>query len=893
MKKIIVLFLIVLSAFSAFAGIRTFNETWDATLGPAKTQKLKWFQAETVQLNLTPRLGRATVDLSDTNTVVTWEITGWNDTTNVYAATVGLITDIDAGLCEFELPPAESNLPVGTYRGYVRAFTQDGETVEDIGVLCYQNIKVYFAPDGRLFNWEGPYTYAPFDSALTNSIYAGIATNEQDILDNFSDIATLQSDLASTSNTLAATDAALTSGLGSLNADLTTASNTLSAADTAISNALQSQITANDSDIESLQSQVSGNDGEIATLQSDLASTSNALTAADAANLSSLATASNTLTAADASLVADLGSLNADLITVSNTLTTADTTVSNALQNHITSSDVEFANLQAQVSGNDGDISTLQSDLATASNSLSAGYASADAGLQGAMLTKSDAAGVIRIAQGAAAEPYGHSFDALISALAAAMSGDVVLVPPGTFSATSVPGGVSVIGSGVNSTTIVSAGGISIGSAAQLSHVRIEETTGSAGAAMSQSGSGSVVTDVVVDANQAAHGAIIFGFSNVCDQVSILHAGVHGFAVKGSGHRLINCIAHEGSQDGIIIKADDSQSNNNTTFDIEVTGCRLEDCGTAIYLEAYDAASKVFDVNVRDSLAKGCTRAVVSNTDHADSVISNVVIEISAINTDIDLYSFHNGLVSNQRIEVLSASAGNNLVSDGSLILGLAGQEAFEMFSVDVKRVNPQTEFQRAALVGNSLYLSGINTLATDHTGYFADTGQQLIIVDSGVSAADNDPFTGALTGDTWIRLENQFIGTPTLPALPITVTFGFPVAGIDHTSAYTRFRMRASSFHPPSDADTWDFYSSASSTATSHTIGVIESFSNSSRAQLTTVPVGDWKVWMVMWFATSSSADYFGYAGNRTTVKVEFWNPRDGLIRRMSGSPLNENYVR
>lgn len=136
--------------------LRKFNEKWNANNATTKAQRLKWFQGETVLLQLTARAGREAYDLTDPDTVVTWTITGWNDTNVVYAATVGVITDAATGLCQFELPPVESNLPVGTYHGYVKAIIQDGETVEDIGVLCEQIIKVLDAPDGTAFEWAGP-----------------------------------------------------------------------------------------------------------------------------------------------------------------------------------------------------------------------------------------------------------------------------------------------------------------------------------------------------------------------------------------------------------------------------------------------------------------------------------------------------------------------------------------------------------------------------------------------------------------------------------------------------------------------------------------------------------------------------------------------------------------
>ena len=159
-----------LCAFSSPAAERIFNETWDMSLGPAKRLPLKWFQTESIELNLAAIQNGSPVDLSATNIICVWEIYGWNDFTNIYAVSIGNITDGANGATQFRLTPEWSNLPRGHYLGVARALADTAGTFTEIGVLCWMTIEVEWSPDSRFFPTRGPLTY-PIefsDDAITN-----------------------------------------------------------------------------------------------------------------------------------------------------------------------------------------------------------------------------------------------------------------------------------------------------------------------------------------------------------------------------------------------------------------------------------------------------------------------------------------------------------------------------------------------------------------------------------------------------------------------------------------------------------------------------------------------------------------------------------------------------
>jgi hypothetical protein len=141
--------------FMSSAATRTINEKWNVEIGPKQKQTIKFFQAESVRLDQRFTRNGSPLDLSATNTVVIWEINGWDDYTNTYAIAIGNATN---GQLRFELSPGQANLRAGTYRGFIRALVSDGTNLLQNSVLAYQIIDVEWAPDARNYNIVGPLT---------------------------------------------------------------------------------------------------------------------------------------------------------------------------------------------------------------------------------------------------------------------------------------------------------------------------------------------------------------------------------------------------------------------------------------------------------------------------------------------------------------------------------------------------------------------------------------------------------------------------------------------------------------------------------------------------------------------------------------------------------------
>jgi hypothetical protein len=148
------------TALNVQAARRELSQVWRMEAGQQQKMPVKFFQAESVRLNFSSTQGNQPVDLSGTNTVVVWEINGWNDYTNTYAVSTGTVGSVSNQVI-FELTPEQSNLPAGTYLGFVRALQKQGDTLTHVAVLAYQTIAVEWAPDSRFYNIVTPLTYPP------------------------------------------------------------------------------------------------------------------------------------------------------------------------------------------------------------------------------------------------------------------------------------------------------------------------------------------------------------------------------------------------------------------------------------------------------------------------------------------------------------------------------------------------------------------------------------------------------------------------------------------------------------------------------------------------------------------------------------------------------------
>jgi hypothetical protein len=157
MKKII-LTLMILTSLSSQAARNELIENRKVELRHSKKESHQIFQAESVQLTGTYTQNGIPVDLTDTNTIVVWEINGWTDYTNTYAVSTGVVSST-SNTVVFNLTPAQANLVEGTYLGFVRQIPA-GSTNSAYGlVLSYQTIAVEWSPDSRLYNRVAPLTY--------------------------------------------------------------------------------------------------------------------------------------------------------------------------------------------------------------------------------------------------------------------------------------------------------------------------------------------------------------------------------------------------------------------------------------------------------------------------------------------------------------------------------------------------------------------------------------------------------------------------------------------------------------------------------------------------------------------------------------------------------------
>ena len=188
---------ILLFALSSPAAVRPISTAWDIQNGNKRLVDINFFQAESVRLTLQTTDGANAYRLTNSNLIVVWEITGWNDYTNVYSIATGTVISATNGISSYSLTPAQANLSPGTYRGYVRALQTVSNQLDQVAVLAWQRIKVEYSPDSRNYNIVGPLTYPP--------IYT-----EADLEAITNQIGSLQSEVVSLSNRVDAAESAIT-----------------------------------------------------------------------------------------------------------------------------------------------------------------------------------------------------------------------------------------------------------------------------------------------------------------------------------------------------------------------------------------------------------------------------------------------------------------------------------------------------------------------------------------------------------------------------------------------------------------------------------------------------------------------------------------------------------
>eukprot|EP00831_Metopus_contortus_P031971 TRINITY_DN25950_c0_g1_i1.p3 TRINITY_DN25950_c0_g1~~TRINITY_DN25950_c0_g1_i1.p3 ORF type:complete len:128 (-),score=20.96 TRINITY_DN25950_c0_g1_i1:115-498(-) len=79
-------------------------QTWDIrTTTAQRYQPVQLYRSESMTFDLQARNARTPIDLTGTNTVVTWEICDWDNLTNVYLAVTGTVLNATNGTVRYTL----------------------------------------------------------------------------------------------------------------------------------------------------------------------------------------------------------------------------------------------------------------------------------------------------------------------------------------------------------------------------------------------------------------------------------------------------------------------------------------------------------------------------------------------------------------------------------------------------------------------------------------------------------------------------------------------------------------------------------------------------------------------------------------------------------------------
>ena len=269
--------LAALLAFPANAALsRNIMESWDILRTPRTPQAIYWMQGESIQFDLTVMEGAMPyTGLTNAGVSVVWETTNPNNFTNVIAVATGTVVSAESGEVRFNLSAIEANLTNATYVGYARALVDDGTNTTHMAVLARQNITVVWSPEGLEYSyaeWLTPAFYPRADvDTMTNNLWLTIGTNQTNIAlnagyTNEAHTAYGWGDWSASVTALSTTSTTHTAEITGLTTDLAATSNAFVAADTVVSNALQSQVTSNDTDITGLTSDLGSLTSDVAGL---------------------------------------------------------------------------------------------------------------------------------------------------------------------------------------------------------------------------------------------------------------------------------------------------------------------------------------------------------------------------------------------------------------------------------------------------------------------------------------------------------------------------------------------------------------------------------------------------------------------------------------------------
>jgi len=166
--------------FGADLDVRHFYVTNDVSQARQSVAPLKWYEGESVKLDLYVKRGSAAVTMTNAGTFARWEAFLSTNNTTAYLMSTGTIQGGGTnGYITFDLRPEDANLPTNVYKSFVKIYEPVGGTNRYVGQVYATDLQILWGPNSSNIVYRGPYTNStetdPVWLAAKTQVDAGIA----------------------------------------------------------------------------------------------------------------------------------------------------------------------------------------------------------------------------------------------------------------------------------------------------------------------------------------------------------------------------------------------------------------------------------------------------------------------------------------------------------------------------------------------------------------------------------------------------------------------------------------------------------------------------------------------------------------------------------------------
>jgi hypothetical protein len=164
--RFVILFLMCLVAVDSFAQDEIFGRRYqfyeDMDVFP-EPQRIEFYQRERVQLDFHITRDNQPVDFSDPDDFAVWEVVTITNPYTAYIVMTATVVNATGGVVRFNVSPEEAMIPEDDYDGFVRLFNRNINTIDDMGVIQRQNVRVRRTPPSEGLNFVGPIWWDRYD----------------------------------------------------------------------------------------------------------------------------------------------------------------------------------------------------------------------------------------------------------------------------------------------------------------------------------------------------------------------------------------------------------------------------------------------------------------------------------------------------------------------------------------------------------------------------------------------------------------------------------------------------------------------------------------------------------------------------------------------------------